>query len=174
MNAASHNGGTPRHDQPSRAWIRQRKAVLGSDPRHARRHASAALNSLAGGASTTSPIQIHSTSDTASYVPVFDGTSQQSAMQWTTQVERIATLAHWTPSLTLVSAANRLAGSATEWNSTYSWRHDISVEWKDALTQRFRPRLTMQLQAKRRLGDNETILEYMYSKKQFSTRRRTD
>ncbi|KAH7982340.1 hypothetical protein HPB52_004144 [Rhipicephalus sanguineus] len=131
-----------------------------------RRHANAGrkLARLARGASTTSPIQIHSTSDTASCIAVFDGTSQQSARQ----VERTAALAHWTPSLSLASAANPLAKTARDWHSAYGWRNDTWENWRDALAQRFRRRLTMQefmkLQAKRRLGDNETIVEYMCSK----------
>ncbi|KAL1478025.1 hypothetical protein MTO96_016898 [Rhipicephalus appendiculatus] len=81
-------------------------------------------NSLAGGAPTTSPIQIHSSNDTALFLPVFDDTPQKSARQWITQMERIAALAHWTPSLTLASAANHLAGSARDRHSAYGWRYD--------------------------------------------------
>ncbi|KAH6944145.1 hypothetical protein HPB50_002050 [Hyalomma asiaticum] len=125
-------------------------------------------NSLPRGPPAASPIQTHSTSDTSSCIPIFDGSPQESAQQWIAQVERIAALAHWTSSLTLASAASRLAGSARDWHSAYGWRHETWEEWRDALTQRFRRRLTMQefieLQSKRRLQNNETIVEYMYSK----------
>ncbi|KAH8035888.1 hypothetical protein HPB51_010640 [Rhipicephalus microplus] len=57
-------------------------------------------NTLSRGPPTTSLIQIYSTSDTSSSIPLFDGTPQQSTHDWITQVERIAALAHWTPSLT--------------------------------------------------------------------------
>ncbi|KAH7947899.1 hypothetical protein HPB52_016670 [Rhipicephalus sanguineus] len=125
-------------------------------------------NSLSRGPPTTSPIQIHSTSDTSSSIPTFDGTPQQSAHEWIAQVERIAALAHWTPSLTLVTAASRLTGSAKDWHSAYGSQHDTWEQWKDALTLRFKRKLTMQefleLQTKRRLQSHETIVEYMYSK----------
>ncbi|KAH7935138.1 hypothetical protein HPB52_004487 [Rhipicephalus sanguineus] len=111
-------------------------------------------NSLSRGPPTTSPIQIHSTSDTSSSIPTFDGTPQQSAHEWIAQVERIAALAHWTPSLTLVTAANRLTGSAKDWHSAYGSQHDTWEQWKEALTLRFKRKLTMQefleLQTKRR------------------------
>ncbi|KAH6924512.1 hypothetical protein HPB50_018978 [Hyalomma asiaticum] len=61
-----------------------------------------------------SPIQIHSTSDTSSSIPIFDGSPQESSHRWIAQVERIAALAYWTSSLTLASAASRLAGSARD------------------------------------------------------------
>ncbi|KAL1441862.1 hypothetical protein MTO96_008251 [Rhipicephalus appendiculatus] len=81
-------------------------------------------NSLSRGAPTTSPIQIHSTSDTSPSVRTFDGTPQQSAHKWIAQVERIAALAHWTSSLTLVTAAIHLTGSARDWRSAYGTRYD--------------------------------------------------
>ncbi|KAH8033764.1 hypothetical protein HPB51_015796 [Rhipicephalus microplus] len=81
-------------------------------------------NTLSRGPPTTSPIQIHSTSDTSSSIPLFDGTPQQSAHELITQVERIAALAHWTPSLTLVTAASRLTGSAKDWHSAYGSQYD--------------------------------------------------
>ncbi|KAH6919403.1 hypothetical protein HPB50_029609 [Hyalomma asiaticum] len=125
-------------------------------------------NSLSRGPPAASPIQIHSSSDTSSSIPIFDGSLQESAHRWIAQVERIAALTHWTSSLTLASAASRLAGSARDWHSTYGWRYETWEEWRDALTQQFRRRLTMQefieLQSKRRLQNNETIVEYMYSK----------
>ncbi|KAH8026926.1 hypothetical protein HPB51_000222 [Rhipicephalus microplus] len=125
-------------------------------------------NMLSRGPSTTSPIQIHSTSDTSSSIPLFDGTPQQSTHEWITQVERIAALAHWTPSLTLVTAASRLTGSAKDWHSAYGSQYDTWEQWKEALILRFKRKLTMQefleLQTKRRLQSHETIVEYMYSK----------
>ncbi|KAH6924607.1 hypothetical protein HPB50_020140 [Hyalomma asiaticum] len=125
-------------------------------------------NSLSKGPPAASPIQIHSTSDTSSSIPIFDGSPQESSHRWIAQVERIAALAYWTSSLTLASAASRLAGSARDWHSAYGWRYETWEEWIDALTQRFRRRLTMQefieLQSKRRLQNNETIVNYMYSK----------
>ncbi|KAH6930024.1 hypothetical protein HPB50_008095 [Hyalomma asiaticum] len=125
-------------------------------------------NSLSRGQPAASPIQIHSTSDTSSPIPIVDGSPQESAHQWTAQVERIAALAHWTSSLTLARAASRLAGSARDWHSGYGWRYETWEEWRDALTQRFRRRLMMQefseLQSKQRLQNNETIVEHMYSK----------
>ncbi|KAH7944520.1 hypothetical protein HPB52_020939 [Rhipicephalus sanguineus] len=51
-------------------------------------------NSLSRGPPTTSPVQIHSTSDTSSSIPTFDRTPQQSTHEWIAQVERIAALAH--------------------------------------------------------------------------------
>ncbi|KAH8008948.1 hypothetical protein HPB51_007613 [Rhipicephalus microplus] len=125
-------------------------------------------NTLSRGPPTTSLIQIHSRSDTSSSIPLFDGTPQQSAHEWITQVERIAALAHWTPSLTLVTAASRLAGSAKDWHSAYGSQYDTWKQWKEALILRFKRKLTMQefleLQTKRRLQSHETIVEYMYSK----------
>ncbi|KAH8009204.1 hypothetical protein HPB51_012702 [Rhipicephalus microplus] len=90
-------------------------------------------NMLLRGPPTTSPIQIHSTSDTSSSIPLFDGTPQQSAHEWITQVERIAALAHWTPSLTLVTAASRLTGSAKDWHSAYGSQYDTWEQWKEVL-----------------------------------------
>ncbi|KAH8009205.1 hypothetical protein HPB51_012703 [Rhipicephalus microplus] len=101
-------------------------------------------NTLSRGPPTTSPIQIHSTSDTSSSIPLFDGTPQQSAHEWITQVERIAALAHWTPSLTLVTAASRLTGSAKDWHSAYGSQYDTSEQWKEVLI------LAALLDAKRR------------------------
>ncbi|KAH7940356.1 hypothetical protein HPB52_023543 [Rhipicephalus sanguineus] len=120
------------------------------------------------GTPTTSPIQIHFTSDTSSSIPTFSGTPQQSAHEWIAQVERIAALAHCTPSLTLVMAASRLTRSAKDWHSAYGSQHDTWEQWKEALTHRFKRKLTMQefldLHTKRRLQSHETIVEYMYSK----------
>ncbi|KAH8036246.1 hypothetical protein HPB51_021490 [Rhipicephalus microplus] len=125
-------------------------------------------NTLSRGPPTTSPIQIHSTSDTSSSNPLFDGTPQQSAHEWIMQVEKIAALAHWTPSLTLVTAASRLTGSAKDRHSAYGSQYDTWEQWKEALILRFKRKLTMQefleLQTKRRLQSHETIVEYMYSK----------
>ncbi|KAH8032018.1 hypothetical protein HPB51_022638 [Rhipicephalus microplus] len=42
-------------------------------------------NTLSRGPPTTSPIQINSTSDTSSSIPLFDGTPQQSAHEWIKQ-----------------------------------------------------------------------------------------
>ncbi|KAH8008746.1 hypothetical protein HPB51_003393 [Rhipicephalus microplus] len=124
-------------------------------------------NTLSRGPPTTSPIQIHSTSDTSSSIPLFDGMPQQSTHEWITQVERIAALAHWTPSLTLVTAASRLTGSAKDWHSAYGSQYDTWEQWKEALILRFKRKLTMQeflqLQTKRCLQSHETIIEYMYS-----------
>ncbi|KAH8036350.1 hypothetical protein HPB51_025691 [Rhipicephalus microplus] len=90
-------------------------------------------NTLSRGPPTTSPIQIHSTSDTSCSIPLFDGTPQQSTHEWITQVERIAALAHWTPSLTLVTAASRLTGSAKDWHSAYG-SHGIEDDtWANPL-----------------------------------------
>ncbi|KAH8034668.1 hypothetical protein HPB51_000306 [Rhipicephalus microplus] len=44
-------------------------------------------HTLSRGPLTTSPIQIHSTSDTSSSIPLFDGTPQQSTHEWITQEE---------------------------------------------------------------------------------------
>ncbi|KAH8033984.1 hypothetical protein HPB51_018495 [Rhipicephalus microplus] len=125
-------------------------------------------NTLSRGPPTTSLIQIHSTSDTSSSIFLFDGTPQQKAHEWITQVERIAALAHWTPSLTLVTAASRLTGSAKDWHSAYGSQYDTWEQWKEALILQFKRKLTMQefleLQTKRRLQSHETIVEYMYSK----------
>ncbi|KAH8035088.1 hypothetical protein HPB51_004329 [Rhipicephalus microplus] len=81
-------------------------------------------NMLSRGPSMTSPIEIHSTSDTSSSIPWFYGTPHQSAHKWIGQVERIVALAHGTPSLTLVTAASRLTGFAKDWHSVYSSQHD--------------------------------------------------
>ncbi|KAH9381796.1 hypothetical protein HPB48_009796 [Haemaphysalis longicornis] len=40
------------------------------------------------------PIQIHSTSDTASAIPEYDGNVQRNLHDWSAQVERISELAH--------------------------------------------------------------------------------
>ncbi|KAH8034350.1 hypothetical protein HPB51_023354 [Rhipicephalus microplus] len=121
-------------------------------------------NMLSRGPLTTSSIQIHSTSDTSSSIPLFDGTPQQTAHEWITQVERIAALAHWTPSLTLVTVASHLTGSAKDWHSAYGSQYDTWEQWKEALILRFKRKLTMQefleLQTKRCLQSHET----MYSK----------
>ncbi|KAK8768143.1 hypothetical protein V5799_005074 [Amblyomma americanum] len=78
----------------------------------------------------TAPVQIHSTSDTSSAIPLYDRTPQQSVHGWISQVERIEALAHWTESLTLASAATRLTGAARDWNSFYGTRCDTWPEWK--------------------------------------------
>ncbi|KAH8039365.1 hypothetical protein HPB51_005726 [Rhipicephalus microplus] len=99
-------------------------------------------NRLSRGPPTTSPIQIHSTSDTSSSILLFDGTPQQSAHEWITQVERIAALAHWTPSLTLVTAASRLTGSAKDSHSAYGSHYETWERWKEALILPFKRKLT--------------------------------
>ncbi|KAH7964563.1 hypothetical protein HPB51_027199 [Rhipicephalus microplus] len=99
-------------------------------------------NTLSRGPPTTSLIEIHSTSDTSSSIPLFDETPQQSTHEWITQVERITALAHWTPSLTLVTAASRLTGSAKDWHSAYGSQYDTWEQWKEALVLRFKRKLT--------------------------------
>ncbi|KAH8039367.1 hypothetical protein HPB51_005728 [Rhipicephalus microplus] len=99
-------------------------------------------NRLSRGPPTTSPIQIHSTSDTSSSILLLDGTPQQSAHNWITQVERIAALTHWTPSLTLVTAASCLTGSAKDSHSAYGSQYDTWEQWKEALILPFKRKLT--------------------------------
>ncbi|KAH9384997.1 hypothetical protein HPB48_027034 [Haemaphysalis longicornis] len=64
------------------------------------------------------PIQIHSTSKTASAIPEYDGNVQRNLHDWIAQVERIPELAHWSPSLTLATAATRLWGPVRDWNAS--------------------------------------------------------
>ncbi|XP_075553680.1 uncharacterized protein LOC142586319 [Dermacentor variabilis] len=114
------------------------------------------------------PVLIQSTNDTASAIPEYDGDVQRNVQTWITQVERIAALAHWSPSLTLATAATRLQGAARDWHSSYGIACETWDLWKEALASRFDRKLTMQefleLQASRKLRNSETLVEYMYSK----------
>ncbi|KAK8779210.1 hypothetical protein V5799_019450 [Amblyomma americanum] len=115
-----------------------------------------------------SPVLIQSTNDTASAIPEYDGSAQRNALTWISQVERVAALAHWSPSLTLATAATRLQRAAKDWHSSYGIAYETWDTWKQAFTARFDRKLTMQefldLQAARALRSSETLVEYMYSK----------
>ncbi|KAK8780537.1 hypothetical protein V5799_018122 [Amblyomma americanum] len=115
-----------------------------------------------------SPVLIQSTNDTASAIPEYDGSAKRNALTWISQVERVAALAHWSPSLTLATAATRLQGAARDWHSSYGIAYETWDTWKQAFTARFDRKLTMQefldLQAARTLRSSETLVEYMYLK----------
>ncbi|KAL4126740.1 hypothetical protein QTP88_010949 [Uroleucon formosanum] len=61
-------------------------------------------------------VQIFSTNDTAKAISLFSGKKIENVCDWVKEVERISIHAHWTPSLTLVNATSRLAGSALNWH----------------------------------------------------------
>uniref|UniRef100_A0A6B0UPT9 Uncharacterized protein n=1 Tax=Ixodes ricinus TaxID=34613 RepID=A0A6B0UPT9_IXORI len=83
-------------------------------------------------------------------------------------MERIAAQALWTPALTLLNATSRLSGLAANWQKTNGKHHHEWEEWKRVLIERFRRRLSMkdfiELQAKRTLRRNETLLQYIFEK----------
>ncbi|KAL1443640.1 hypothetical protein MTO96_045908 [Rhipicephalus appendiculatus] len=111
------------------------RTIHGPDPRRAGEHAGLARQ-LAVERSTDDepdPDSLHKRHVILNPHVRWD-TPQQSAHEWIAQVERIAALAHWTPSLTLVTAASRLTGSAKDWHSAYGSQHDTWEQWKDALT----------------------------------------
>ncbi|KAH9364807.1 hypothetical protein HPB48_007098 [Haemaphysalis longicornis] len=114
------------------------------------------------------PLQVHSTSDTSTAIAFFDGSVRADVKAWTAETERIASLAHWTPSLTLVNAISRLKGPARDWHTSYGRKIETWDAWKEALTERFKRKMTMQeflnYQAQRTLRENETITEYVYAK----------
>ncbi|KAH7941649.1 hypothetical protein HPB49_015851 [Dermacentor silvarum] len=95
---------------------------LRSSPRSSTHKSSS--RTLSRGPPTTNPIHVHSTSDTSSAIPTYDRVPQECAQRWIAQVERIAALAHWTSSLTLACAANRLTGSARDWQSANGSRYE--------------------------------------------------
>ncbi|XP_040356843.1 uncharacterized protein LOC121046550 [Ixodes scapularis] len=114
------------------------------------------------------PVQITSTADTANAIPKFTGDPLDDAKQWTQDVERIAAQALWTPALTLLNATSRLSGLAANWQKTNGKHHHEWEEWKRVLIERFRRRLSMkdfiELQAKRTLRRNETLVQYIFEK----------
>ncbi|CAN7978980.1 unnamed protein product, partial [Ixodes persulcatus] len=90
------------------------------------------------------------------------------AKQWTQEVERIAAQALWTPTLTLLNATSRLSGLVANCQKTNGKRHPEWGEWKQALIERFRRRLSMkdfiELKAKRTMRRNETLVQYIFEK----------
>ncbi|XP_023243381.1 uncharacterized protein LOC111641443 [Centruroides sculpturatus] len=115
-----------------------------------------------------STIQITSTNDTANSIPIFRGDMIDNALEWLKEVERISTLANWTDELKLTNTISRLAGSARNWQLTQGNRYNNWIEWKVALTSRFKRRITMQeflaYQADRKLKRNESLVDYIYAK----------
>ncbi|KAH6934095.1 hypothetical protein HPB50_020033 [Hyalomma asiaticum] len=61
-------------------------------------------------------------SDASSCLSIFDGTQPRIAQQFMAQVQGIKELAHWMSSHTLISATNRLGGSARDGHSAYGIR----------------------------------------------------
>ncbi|XP_064461924.1 uncharacterized protein LOC135372149 [Ornithodoros turicata] len=114
------------------------------------------------------PLEVHSTNDTANAIPTFDGDPHNSVTDWLQNVELVASHAHWTPSLTMLSVFSRLRGAAQNWQRVYGTRfHDWNT-WKIALSERFKRKLTLQefieYQSQRKLQQNETMVEYIYAK----------
>ncbi|CAN8014817.1 unnamed protein product [Ixodes persulcatus] len=114
------------------------------------------------------PLQVHSTSDTSTAIPIYDGAIETNIKHWIAEVERIAALAHWTPQLALVNAISRLRGSAKDWQSSYGSKINDWDTWKNEITERFTRKMTMQefleFQEKRQLVESYSIVQYIYSK----------
>ncbi|CAN8020179.1 unnamed protein product [Ixodes persulcatus] len=113
-------------------------------------------------------LQVHSTRDTSTAIPVYDGAIETNIKHWIAEVERIAAIAQWTPQLALVNAISRLRGSAKDWQSSYGSKINDWDPWKNEITERFKQKMTMQeflkFQEKRQLIENESIVQYIYSK----------
>jgi len=73
---------------------------------------------------------------------------------------------HWAPSLTLVIATSRLAGSALNWHKVSACSFEEWLTWKEDIKDRFKVKMTfsefIQFQAKRTLHSNESIADYIY------------
>ncbi|XP_064481253.1 uncharacterized protein LOC135394440 [Ornithodoros turicata] len=114
------------------------------------------------------PIQVTSTPDTAAALPKFSGEKLDDPETWTNEVERVAAQANWSPNLTLLNAVSRLSGLAANWQKTCGKQHSDWAVWKSAFLERFKRRLSMEdfidIQAKRTLRRNETIVQYIFEK----------
>ncbi|CAI6354043.1 unnamed protein product [Macrosiphum euphorbiae] len=113
-------------------------------------------------------VQIFSTNDTAKAISLFSGKKIENVCDWVKEVERISVHAHWTPSLTLVNATSRLAGSALNWHKVSGRSFDDWYTWKEGIIDRFKVKMSLsefiQFQAKRTLRSNEPIADYIYDK----------
>lgn len=113
-------------------------------------------------------VQIFSTNDTAKAISLFSGKKIENVCDWIKEVERISVHAHWTPSLTLVNATSRLAGSALNWHKVSGRSFDEWYAWKEGIIDRFKVKMSLsefiQFQAKRTLRSNESIADYIYDK----------
>ncbi|KAH8009148.1 hypothetical protein HPB51_010938 [Rhipicephalus microplus] len=160
----------PRRGTPRRAdrFNARGRTFHGPDPRRAREHTSPARQHAVERSTDDEPDPDSFHKRHVILNPLVRWDAATKCSRWITQVERIAALAHWTPSLTLVTAASRLTGSAKDWHSAYGSQYDTWEQWKEALILRFKRKLTMQefleLQTKRCLQSHETIVEYMHSK----------
>ncbi|KAL1469646.1 hypothetical protein MTO96_040958 [Rhipicephalus appendiculatus] len=114
------------------------------------------------------PLQVHSSGDTASAINTFQGNPQESVKEWLAEIERVASLANWTQSLTMLNAITRLRGAARDWHSSYGIYIQDWDTWKHAVTERFQRKMSLQefldYQNERKLLPTETIVQYMYAK----------
>ncbi|XP_064472438.1 uncharacterized protein LOC135386463 [Ornithodoros turicata] len=114
------------------------------------------------------PIQVTSTPDTAAALPKFSGGKLDDPETRTNEVERVAAQANWSPNLTLLNAVSRLYGLAANWQKTCGKQLSDWAVWKSPFLERFKRRLSMKdvidIQAKRTLRRNETIVQYIFEK----------
>ncbi|KAL1447847.1 hypothetical protein MTO96_044206 [Rhipicephalus appendiculatus] len=114
------------------------------------------------------PLQVQSSGDTASAINTFQGNPQESVKEWLAEIERVASLANWTQSLTMLNAITRLRGAARDWHSSYGIYIQDWDTWKHAVTERFQRKMSLQefldYQNERKLLPTETIVQYMYAK----------
>lgn len=115
-----------------------------------------------------STFQIFSTADTSQAIPIFVGKRYENAIDWLSQVDRIASLANWSDNLTLVNAAMRLKGQAYNWHKVIGKKSNSWEQWKVKFKERFCIKMSfaefITFQQKRLLKPSETISEYIYSK----------
>lgn len=88
-------------------------------------------------------VQIFSTNDTAKVISLFSGKKIENVCDWIKEVERISAHAHWTPSLTLVNATSRLAGSALNWHKVSGRSFDEWYTWKEGIIDRFKVKMSL-------------------------------
>ncbi|KAL1479515.1 hypothetical protein MTO96_051777 [Rhipicephalus appendiculatus] len=114
------------------------------------------------------PLEVHSSGDAASAINTFQGNTQESVKEWLAEIERVASLANWTQSLTMLNAITRLHGAARDWHSFYGIYIQDWGTWKHAVTERFQRKMSLQefldYQNERKLLATETIVQYMYAK----------
>ncbi|KAH7938604.1 hypothetical protein HPB51_028880 [Rhipicephalus microplus] len=141
----SPNNGTnqdaARPAMPDRFNARGR-TFRGPDPRRAREHRSPARQQAVERSSDDEPDtdSFHKRHVILNPLVRWDAATKCSRMDYA--MERIAALAHWTPSLTLVTAASRLTGSAKDSHSAYGSHYETWERWKEALILPFKRKLT--------------------------------
>ncbi|KAG0419471.1 hypothetical protein HPB47_004087, partial [Ixodes persulcatus] len=110
------------------------------------------------------PLQVHSSGDTAAAIHTFEGNQRESLKDWLEEIDRVASLTNWTPSLTMLNAITRLRGAARDWRKSHGNHiHDWDV-WKHAIAERFKRKMSLQeffdFQNERKLKPGETLVQY--------------